>query len=156
MEINFLYPFEKAPKEYITKELWGLRKPQPYQNFQGTSAFLYRYLSLECPSISLPFHLFASSNTSLLCIIKCRVFTVQSSYSTEYVQYNSIYMNSAYASAAWACKVNFKGTEAVADVNVLSSFIAVNSWELKKHNSLCSIISSDWYTLQTTTQKVRF
>lgn len=59
---------------------------------------------------SLPFPFFASSNTNLFCIIK----------------HNSIYMNSAYTSAAWACKVNFKGTSAVAVASVLSSFIAAN------------------------------
>lgn len=43
----FLHPFKKAPTECIMKELWGLRKQQPYQNFQEASAFLYRHLSLE-------------------------------------------------------------------------------------------------------------
>lgn len=50
------------------------RKPQAHQNFQGASAFLCRHFSLECPSISLPFHLFASCYTNLLCINKAQQY----------------------------------------------------------------------------------
>lgn len=104
--------------------------------------------------ISPPSPYFTSSHTALFCITK----------------HSGICINSSYSSAAWDahCKViwwinkemmrlemNLKGTLAVSVVSVFSSFTEVDSWELKKHPSLCYIASSDWCTLQTITQKFR-